>query len=316
MLPQALSLPKDGNPRIRALAAGWREKTASDEEILREARSFFLRQGLTYTLAPPLLGEHTADEFLFDTKQGFCEHFANAFAVAMRAAGVPTRVVTGYQGGEINPVDAWLTVRQYDAHAWTEVWLAGQGWVRVDPTAISAPTRIDLNLAAAVPAGDPLPLLIRADLAWLRDLRFRLDAVTNAWNQWVLGYNPERQRQFLQRLGMPQPDWRRMTAALAILGGIALLALVAWTLRRRQARDPVLVVWDSLSRRLSRRGLARRASEGPIDYAERVAAALPAAAGEIRAIATEFAALRYADDTADRRNSFDRLRRRVASFHP
>jgi transglutaminase-like putative cysteine protease len=155
---------------------------------------FFLRQRLVYTLAPPVLGEQTADEFLFDTRQGFCEHFSNAFAVAMRAAGVPARVVTGYQGGEVNPVDGWLIVRQYDAHAWTEVWLAGRGWVRIDPTAISAPTRIDLNLAAAVPAGDPLPLLMRVDLAWLRDIRFRWEAVANTWNQWVLGYNPERQR--------------------------------------------------------------------------------------------------------------------------
>lgn len=312
----ALALPADSNPRTRALAAGWRKQATSDEELLRMAQTFFLRQGLTYTLAPPLMGTHTADEFLFDTRQGFCEHFANAFAVAMRAAGVPARVVTGYQGGEINPVDGWLTVRQYDAHAWTEVWLSGRGWVRVDPTAISAPTRINVNLAAAVPLGDPLPLFARADLAWLRDLRFRWDAVTNAWNQWVLGYNPERQRWLLERLGMPQPDWRRMTAALAVLCGIALLALSAWTLRRRRDDDPVRAVWDRLSRRLARRGLARRPHEGPMDYAERVAAARPAVAGEIRAIAAAYARLRYADGADGDCNSFDRLRRRVASFRP
>jgi transglutaminase-like putative cysteine protease len=313
---QALSLPKDANPRISALAASWREKAADDEDVLREAQSFFLRQGLIYTLAPRLLGEHSADEFLFDTKQGFCEHFASAFAIAMRAAGLPARVVTGYQGGEVNPVDGWLTVHQYDAHAWTEVWLPNRGWVRLDPTAISAPTRIDLNLAAAVPFGDPLPLMMRADLSWLRDLRFHWDAVTNAWNQWVLGYNPERQLQFLQRLGMPQPDWRSMTAALALLCGVALLGLTAWTLRRRRQRDPEVVVWDRLSRRLARRGLARQQSEGPLDYAERVAAELPSMANEIRAIAADYAGLRYAEGAPDRRNSLDRLRRRVASFRP
>jgi protein-glutamine gamma-glutamyltransferase len=313
---RALALPPGSNPRIRALAAGWREISRSDEDVLRQAQAFFLRLGLLYTLTPPLLGEQTADEFLFDTRQGFCEHFANAFAVAMRAAGVPARVVTGYQGGEINPVDGWLTVRQYDAHAWTEVWLPDRGWLRVDPTAISAPTRIDVNLAAAVPVGDPLPLLARVDLAWLRDVRFRWDAVTNAWNQWVLGYNPERQRQLLQRLGMPQPDWRSMTAAMAALCGLALLALIAWTLRRRRSRDPVLVLWERLSRRLARRGLARHPSEGPHDYAERVAAALPPVAGEIRAIAAEYVELRYAERAADSRNSLDRLRRGVASFRP
>jgi len=310
---RALALPAGSNPRIRALAAQWRTGAQGDEDVLRAAQDFFRRQRLLYTLAPPLLGEQSADEFLFDTRQGFCEHFANAFAVAMRAAGIPARVVTGYQGGEVNPVDGWLTVRQYDAHAWTEVWLPNQGWLRVDPTAISAPTRIDMNLAAAVPAGDPLPLLMRVDLAWLRDIRFRWDAVANAWNQWVLGYNPERQRDLLRRLGMPEPDWRSMTATLAVLSGLALLALTAWTLRHRQRRDPALALWERLSRRLARRGLARRPAEGPLDYAQRVAAALPAAADDVRVIATLYARLRYG---AGAPGLLDELKRRMASFKP
>ena len=316
LLHQALALPPGSNPRIRRLAAGWRAGARSDEDVLGLAQAFFLRQRLIYTLTPPLLGQHGADEFLFDTRQGFCEHFAGAFAVAMRAAGVPARIVTGYQGGEVNPVDGWLTVRQYDAHAWTEVWLAGRGWLRVDPTAISAPTRIDLDLAAAVPAGDPLPLLMRADFSWLRDLRFRWDAVTNTWNQWVLGYNPDRQRELLQRLGMPSPDWRAMTAMLAALSGIALLALTAWTLRQQRRVDPLTRQWQRLSRRLSRRGLGRRPDEGPLDYAERVAAALPAVAGEMRDMAALYATLRYAAPAANRRDTLDQLRRRVASFRP
>ena len=310
---RALFLPAGSNPRIRALAAQWRAEAQSDEEVLRQAQAYFRRQGLIYTLAPPMLGEQTADEFLFDTKQGFCEHFSNAFAVAMRAAGIPARVVTGYQGGEVNPVDGWLIVRQYDAHAWTEVWLAGRGWLRVDPTAISAPTRIDLNLAAAVPAGDPLPLLMRVDLAWLRDIRFRWEAVANTWNQWVLGYNPERQRDLLRRLGMPQPDWQSMTATLAVLSGFALLALTAWTLRQRRRRDPALALWDKLSKRLARRGLARQPAEGPLDYARRVAAALPPLADDMHAIADLYARLRYGPDTPA---LLDELRRRMASFRP
>ena len=313
---QALALPAGSNPRIRRLAASWRADARSDGDVLRQAQAFFLRQGLIYTLNPPLLGEHSADEFLFDTRQGFCEHFASAFAVAMRAAGVPARVVTGYQGGEVNPVDGWLTVRQYDAHAWTEVWLAGRGWVRVDPTAISAPTRIDLDLAAAVPASDPLPLLMRAEFSWLRDLRFRWDAVTNTWNQWVLGYTPERQRQLLQRLGMPAPDWRAMTALLAALCGIALLLLTAWILRRQRRADPLARQWEKLSRRLARRGLGRQAAEGPFDYAERVARALPAVAAEMRGLAALYARLRYAPPAADRAKALDQLRRRVACFRP
>ncbi|MBI5784113.1 MAG: DUF3488 domain-containing transglutaminase family protein [Rhodocyclales bacterium] len=310
---RALFLPAESNPRIRELAAQWRANAQSDADVLRQAESFFLRQRLIYTLAPPLLGEQTADEFLFDTKQGFCEHFANAFAVAMRAAGIPARVVTGYQGGEVNPVDGWLIVRQYDAHAWTEVWLAGRGWVRVDPTAISAPTRIDVSLAAAVLAGDPLPLLMRTDLTWLRNIRFRWEAVANTWNQWVLGYNPDRQRDLLRRLGMPQPDWRSMTATLAVLSGVALLALTAWTLRRRRRRDPALALWDKLSKRLGRRGLARRPAEGPLDYAQRVSTALPQLADDMQAIARLYARLRYGPGTPTR---LDELRRHVASFRP
>ena len=310
---RALNLPSGSNPRIRALAAGWRANAQNDDDVLRQAETFFLRQHLIYTLSPPRLGEQTADEFLFDTQQGFCEHFANAFAVAMRAAGIPARVVTGYQGGEVNPVDGWLTVRQYDAHAWTEVWLPQRGWLRVAPTAISAPARIDFNLAAAVPEGDPLPLLMRADLSWLRDIRFRWDAVTNTWNQWVLGYNPERQRDLLRRLGMSTPDVQSMTAALATLSGLALLALTAWTLRQRRRRDPALALWERLSKRLARQGLARAPTEGPLDYATRVAAALPQAASEMQAIAALYGRLRYGPGTPA---MLDELRRRVASFRP
>ena len=163
---ESLALPARGNPRIRALAQQWREAaapnysrgdTAPDAAILAAAERFFLGQFLTYTLTPPLLGPDGIDEFLFESKRGFCEHFASAFVFALRAAGVPARIVAGYQGGEVNPVDGYLVVRQYDAHAWTEVWLQGRGWVRVDPTAITMPRRIADNFAAAVPAGEPVP---------------------------------------------------------------------------------------------------------------------------------------------------------------
>jgi hypothetical protein len=170
---------------------------------------------------------------------------------------VPARVVTGYQGGEINPVDDYMTIRQSDAHAWAEIWLRGRGWTRIDPTAASFPKRIELNLAAVVPAGDPLPMLMRIDLPWLRDLRYRWDAVANTWNQWVLGYNPQRQRDLLSRFGMKSPDWQRMTAALAVLCGTVLAGLTLWALRQRRRIDPAQALWLRAGRRLER-GLARR----------------------------------------------------------
>ncbi|OQX09473.1 MAG: hypothetical protein BWK76_22135 [Desulfobulbaceae bacterium A2] len=308
-------LPEGSNPRIRALAEGWRATARNDDEVLRLAQNFFLRQQLLYTLEPPLLGEHAADEFLFDTRQGFCEHFASAFAVALRAAGVPARVVTGYQGGEVNPVDGYLAVRQFEAHAWTEVWLPGRGWLRVDPTAITAPARIESSLAAAIPAGDQLPLLARSNLAWLRELRHRRDAVNNAWNQWVLGYNPERQRQVLRRIGFSSPNRQSMIAALAVVTAVSLSSLAVWRLRRRR-RDPLLALWEKISRRLARHGLARRATEGPQDYAARVTAALPHAAGEIQALAALFSRLRYGRTDENAPALLHVLRRRTAAFRP
>lgn len=318
-LHRATNLPAGSNPRLQARAAQWRTQAGSDEDVIEQAKTFFRDQRLIYTLVPPLLGEQSADEFLFDTKQGFCEHFASAFAIAMRAAGIPARVVTGYQGGEINPVDGWLIVRQYDAHAWTEVWLPGRGWQRIDPTAISAPTRIDVSLAAAVPEGDPLPLLMRADLRWLHDLRFQWEAIANTWNQWVLGYNPERQRELLRRLGMKEPDWRGMTSALSLASGLFLAALAVWAIRRRRRIDPALVLWNKISRRLARHGLARHDAEGPLAYAQRVSEALPGKADEIAAIARLYAQVRYGQlqgQSASFSNLLDELRRHVASFHP
>lgn len=315
MLREALTLPQSGNPRIRTVADGWHRQYGSDTAaILVAAKDFFSRQLLIYTLNPPLLGKDSVDEFLFESKRGFCEHFASAFTFAMRAAGVPARVVAGYQGGELNPLDGYLVVRQYDAHAWSEVWLAGQGWVRVDPTAIAAPSRINENVTAALPAGETLPFLARNDLAWLRELRHRLDAVSNGWNQWVLGYNPQRQRDFLSRVGLDSPDWRRMTAVLAVLGGITLLALTFRVLHNPQHSDPALLLWRRFARKLARCGIIWQPWEGPVGFAARAAAKLPAKATEIHEIALDYAGLRYAAESHD--GGLARLKSRIASFKP
>jgi transglutaminase-like putative cysteine protease len=314
-LRAALALPKDGNPRTRAVGAAWRAEHGEDgAAILAAAQNLFNRQLLIYTLNPPLLGADMVDEFLFDSKRGFCEHFAAAFVFALRSAGVPARVVAGYQGGEINPVDGYLEVRQYDAHAWTEAWIAGRGWVRIDPTAISAPSRINNNLAAAVPANEGLPLLARNDMAWLKELRYRLDAVTNGWNQWVLGYNPQRQRDLLASLGLKEPDWRSMTAVLSVLCGVIMLGLAGWILRNRLRVDPVLAAWRKFTARLARRGMVWQPWEGPLEFAERAAAADPARGEGIREIAALYAGLRYgpSPQAAD----LIRFKNRIAAFHP
>jgi transglutaminase-like putative cysteine protease len=314
-LRDALALPKQGNPRIRAISAGWQARHGNDgAAILAAAEALFSQQLLIYTLNPPLLGADMVDEFLFDSRRGFCEHFATAFVFALRAAGVPARVVAGYQGGEVNPVDGYLVVRQYDAHAWAEAWIAGRGWVRIDPTAISAPSRINNNLANAVPSGEELPFLARGDLAWLRELRYRLDAVTNGWNQWVLGYNPQRQRDLLASLGLNEPDWRSMTAVLSVLCGMVMLGLTAWILRNRLRVDPSLAAWRRFTARLAKRGVAWQTWEGPLAFAERAAKQMPVHAEAIAEIAALYARLRYAP--GPRASEFEQLKAKIAAFKP
>lgn len=281
------------NPRTRALAEQWRREAGQDEAVIRRMLDHFRNENFFYTLTPPLLGDNGIDQFLFDTRRGFCEHYAAAFVFAMRAANIPARVVTGYQGGERNPVDGYLIVRQSDAHAWAEAWLEGRGWVRIDPTAAVAPSRIEAGLASAVPAGEPLPFIVRADFSWLRQLRFRWEAVTNSWNQWVLGYDPLRQREVLSRLGMREPDWKAMTAAMAVLCGFLLLGLTAWALHKRTRLDPTVRAWNRLSRKLAVAGLARKDWEGPADYAHRVVQARPELRPSLSAISALYIDLRY-----------------------
>ncbi|MBS3916991.1 MAG: DUF3488 domain-containing transglutaminase family protein [Sulfuritalea sp.] len=310
-LNKYLELPAN-NPRTRALAEQWRRELANDEAIIRHILDHFRRESFFYTLTPPLLGENSVDQFLFETRRGFCEHFASAFVIAMRAAGIPSRIITGYQGGERNPVDGYLIVRQSDAHAWAEVWLEGKGWVRVDPTAAIAPSRIEAGLASAIPVGEPLPFLVRSNLSWLRQVRFRWEAVTNTWNQWVLGYTPERQRDVLTRLGLREPDWKAMTALMAALCGLLLLALTAWALHKRVRIDPTVRAWNRLSRKLARVGLARQNWEGPADYVRRVVLARPELTQSMEAIALLYIELRYGKQRD--RTTQQRLRELIAEL--
>ncbi|MBI4808948.1 MAG: DUF3488 domain-containing transglutaminase family protein [Nitrosomonadales bacterium] len=294
-LQRALALPQGYNPQTRQLAAEWRAQSASPEALVRTVITYFNRQGFEYTLEPPLLGLNGVDEFLFGTKKGFCEHYAGSFVVLMRAAGIPARVVTGYQGGEYNELGDYYIIRQADAHAWAEVWLRERGWVRVDPTAAISPERIQSGLSSALPDNAALPFLGRNPPEWLRGLRLNWDALANQWNQWVLGYNTERQFAFLTRMGMEDITWQKM--ALNMLAGIALLVGVftLLMLRRLAARktDAVQTVWLKVCRRLEKAGLPRAAHEGPMDYATRIAAVHPDLAEDIHDIAARYASLRY-----------------------
>ncbi len=267
-------LPAGYNPRTQALAARMLQATHDPQQLALGVMQMFREQPFRYTLQAPPLGQHSVDEFLFNTQAGFCEHYASAFVVLMRAMAIPARVVTGYQGGEINPLDGYLTVRQSDAHAWAEYFVPGRGWIRIDPTAAVAPSRIENGSQAALPAG-LLGGLVSVDAssgwarAWL-SLRANWDALNNRWNQWVLDYSASRQRKLLEKLGMGDPDWRQL--ALLLLAAMALaLGAVAWTLlRQRGHEDQVTRLYRRFGQLLERQGLARAPHEGPAAWRRRL----------------------------------------------
>jgi transglutaminase-like putative cysteine protease len=313
VLQRARRLPRAGNPRARALAESWRASARSDREIVARALDLFRTQLFFYTLTPPPLGRHPVDEFLMESRRGFCEHFASSFAFLMRAAGVPARVVTGYQGGEINPLGGYLIVRQAQAHAWAEVWLEGAGWTRVDPTAAVSPARIEVGIAAAVPRSDPLPIGIRGDFRLLTHVRNTLDSITNSWNQWVLGYTPERQLRLLASVGVSAPSWKSLAAILAIAAGMIVLGLTLFTVYRlrRDRGDAVARAWHAFCRKLARAGIERGAAEGPLAFAQRVCAQRPNLAAAVQDIAGRYVALRYGAAPASGARA---LRSRVRAF--
>ncbi|BCM24639.1 transglutaminase TgpA family protein [Methyloradius palustris] len=288
-----LQLPKNRNPKTLALAESW--KNQSPENIVNTALKMYREEPFVYTLSPPPLGENAMDDFLFTTRRGFCEHYSSSFVYLMRAAGVPARVVTGYLGGEINPNDNYMIVRQSDAHAWAEVWLQNRGWVRIDPTGAVSPDRIELGVAESVNDSEALPLLSRRDYPLLRKLYLQWDAVNNGWNQWVLGYNQDRQLQLLRYLTGNNFSWQDLVIALFALVTASLLALSYFLLRSQKIRrDAIQKIYDQFLNKLSKAGLTRYKQEGPVDFSSRAVRRLPAQAKLIVQITDAYTQLRYA----------------------
>ena len=311
---ETMALPAGSNPRTVATARAWAREAPSPEALIDRVLQLFNRQ-FVYTLEPARLGRHGVDDFLWTTREGFCEHFASAFTLFMRAAGIPARVVVGYQGGEAHP-EGYLIVRHYDAHAWAEVWLDGRGWVRVDPTAAVAPERIRMSLLDLFAAEDglfadsPLSLVRFRDVGWINQLRLRMDAVEYAWGRWVLGYD-DVQLDLLARL-LGRVDAGRMALLLLAAGLLALapvLAIALWP-TRRHPRDGADRAYLRFCTRMARLGVARRPGEGVRDFAERAARARPELAASIRAISLCYEKSRYGRGGDQVRQ----LRRRVASL--
>ena len=261
---RALALPLGFDPRSIELALGWRRDLASDEAVVAKALDLF-HADFIYTLSPPALGRDSIDDFVFDTKRGFCEHYAAAFVFLMRAAGIPARVVTGYQGGFFSSARDYLLVRQSDAHAWSEVWLANRGWVRVDPTAAVSPRRVELGAMEAAGASSRW---YQAD--WIRGLRNRFDLVNRGWNSVIVQFNALRQQNLLTPFGIEKADYRTLTWALIGTSSLLLLVVALWVMRApRRVADPLDAAYARLCRKLTRIGVARAGAEGPVDYALR-----------------------------------------------
>ena len=313
--PAWLDVPEAAAPRARAWVRELRARHPGDGALIDALLTHFRRQPFYYSRQPPTIDGDPVDGFLFDTRTGYCEHYASAFAVLLRLAGIPARLVTGYQGGEPNPLDDYLIVRQSDAHAWVEAWLPGQGWTRFDPTAVIPPERIletPERLRDRRGAADPA----RQARSWLwRTLKqagFAWDMLNNRWNQWVLGYDRSRQTALFRRFGLDPTDWRELAA---LLGGLAaagialLLAGLWWQARRRE--DPDRRLWQRFCRRLARHGLHPRPGETPRAFAMRAARHLPTRAAAIHQITDRYLILRYArsDAPALRRELCQRIRR-------
>ncbi|HEY4645340.1 MAG TPA: DUF3488 and transglutaminase-like domain-containing protein [Steroidobacteraceae bacterium] len=316
LLRRDTRLPQDSNPRSFALAQQMRAAAADDLAYINDVLAMFREQEFVYTLTPSQLDYDSVDDFLFNTRSGFCGHYASAFTSLMRAAGIPARVVTGYQGGELNRLADYYIVRQSDAHAWSEVWLRGRGWSRVDPTAAVAPERIERGVMDAVAANEPVADRLMRQYAWLRNLRFAWDAANTLWRERVLEFNTRSQERLLEWFGISHPDWR--TLGMLLAAGIALaLALLGIQLARElrfHRLDPAQRSYERFCRRMERHGLLRRAFEGPLDFASRVRSSRPDLAAEIDAITRLYLDLRYGEVASSA--ALAELVRRVRAFRP
>ncbi|MBT5890381.1 MAG: DUF3488 domain-containing protein [Chromatiales bacterium] len=286
-------LPTGRNPETLAFALKLRNESSSDKDYLNRVLDMFRQQDFYYTLRPPRLGNNPVDEFLFTSRRGFCEHYASAFATLARAANIPARVVTGYLGGEVNPINNDLIVRQSDAHAWAEVWIDGN-WLRADPTAAVAPQRVELGLDEA---------LSDRDFDFRRNMRntqlfhqaiLSLDAVNAAWNRWVLAFGPEMQSDLLRNAGFDKPDMRDLVLLMAISLSL-LMAALTYYLRFsiRSNKDPLLQIYETFCKKLAASGVTRHRSEGPASFAARASRLRQTDRPQIELITQMYIRLRY-----------------------
>ncbi len=270
-LEQTIGFPEGRNPRTIAFGRELGKRYDNPEDIVRHVLEMFRDQNYVYTLKPPVYRDDVIDRFLFDSKRGFCEIYAGSFALLMRAAGIPSRIVAGYQGGEYNKVGNYLIVRQSDAHAWTEVWIEHKGWVRVDPTAAVSPSRIELGLDEAL-ADEISNFRIQNRNPLFGNLLYSWDNLQHGWNDWVLNYDQRKQRNFLNELDVGIEDWGDMVFALVLmlLSVTGLYWLLSWYRERPSKPEPYEIYFNRLLKKLKKLGLDKQPSEDTRAFLRRV----------------------------------------------
>lgn len=301
-LTQQQSLQLDeGNPRARQLGQQIFLEHQTDRERMTQMLRYYRQQEFSYTLQPEPMLDDDIDQFLFSNRAGFCAHFASSFTFVMRVMNIPARIVAGYQGGEINPESGLITVRQYDAHAWVEVWLAGEGWVSVDPTAQVAPDRISLGLRNAINDDEFLTnvnfsLSKLSHLPWMNDLRLALDQLNYQWHQTVLSFNKKKQSEQLKKW-FGQGSLKKSLYWLAgsfLLVFFSTALLLLWN-RKPVARTPLQKSLALLDKYLTRVNLQRESSEGFAHYSLRLQSAFPQQKGIIASVFTQLQNQYFAD---------------------
>jgi protein-glutamine gamma-glutamyltransferase len=311
-----IALPPNRNPRTVELAQTMRRSHPDDMEYVHAVLDMFTQQAFYYTLTPPKLSDDSVDEFLFDTKRGFCGHYASAFATLMRAAGIPARVVTGYHGGTYNRFANYWILRQSNAHAWNEIWIEGHGWLRVDPTSAIARDRVEYGLNDAAGGDVAFAGRWQSRSPWLGDMRLRLDALRQLWRERVLLFDQNSQTKLLEWMGIPEPDGKKLamvlTAALTLV-----LGWLTWQVRREinpTRKTLLLRAYSRLCAKLAAVGLPRLSHEGAEDYAVRIARSRPDLGPAVTALCRQYSSLRYAAAAAP--PAVDQFDAAVRAFRP
>ena len=312
-----LKIPLNSNPKTIQLGKELSQRYSNNEDIVNHVLNLFNTENFHYTLRPPLTpGFNPVDQFLFDSRRGFCEHYASSFTLLMRTAGIPARVVLGYQGGTTNPLNNVMSVRNSDAHAWSEVWFKNKGWVRFDPTAAIAPMRIERNLEAALSPSERRPFHMMINIGFIEDALFYWDAVDNQWNEWVIGYDEEIQKDLLESITRKKIKLSDIILMLVISLTVMTFILSVFIFKpwKKQKLDPVVKTYNNFCKKLASRGIYREGHEGPLDFSKRAINILPKNKSSIELITHLYTKLRY--ESSNNEKQFSQFRHHVGTFKP